>query len=152
MLSDIRDVNLWICRDGINTMISSIPRTSLCRGCFCFYHNRKQLVLGTNCLMGKFAHIEIVFTFNPNRHTRRNRFCLLFNNNLTFWVPFPTTNRSSCRKNSILAKVCFDAKRGLLVHKAKWIFISMTPHLHQILGYLLQNVVRFAAKWRAICR
>ena len=36
MLSDIRDVNLWACRDGITTMISSIPRTSLCRGCFCF--------------------------------------------------------------------------------------------------------------------
>ncbi len=31
--------------------------------------------------MGKFAHIEIVFTFNPNRHTRCNRFCLLFSKN-----------------------------------------------------------------------
>ena len=31
-----------------------------------------------NCLMGKFAHIEVVFTFNTNRHTRRNRFCPLF--------------------------------------------------------------------------
>ncbi len=34
-----------------------------------------------NCLMGEFAHIEVVFTFNTNRHTRRNRFCLLFSNN-----------------------------------------------------------------------
>ena len=65
MLSDIRDVNLWICRDGINTMISSIPRTSLCRGCFCFYYNRKQFVLGINCLMGEFAHIEFVFILTP---------------------------------------------------------------------------------------
>ena len=31
--------------------------------------------------MGKFAHIEVVFIFNPNRHTRRNRFCLLFSKN-----------------------------------------------------------------------
>jgi len=32
--------------------------------------------------------------------------------NLTLKVPFLSTNRSSCRKKSILAKVCFDVKRG----------------------------------------
>ena len=31
---------------------------------------------------------------------------------LTLWVPFSSTNRQPCRKKSILAKVCFDAKRG----------------------------------------
>ena len=31
---------------------------------------------------------------------------------LTLWVPFLSTNRSPCRKKSILAKVCFDAKGG----------------------------------------
>ena len=30
--------------------------------------------------------------------------------NLTLWVPFLSTNCSPCRKKSILAKVCFDAK------------------------------------------
>lgn len=28
--------------------------------------------------MGEFAHIEVVFTFNSNRHIRHNRFCPLF--------------------------------------------------------------------------
>ena len=32
--------------------------------------------------------------------------------NLTLKVPFLSTNRSPCRKKSILAKVCFDVKRG----------------------------------------
>ena len=31
---------------------------------------------------------------------------------LTLWVPFLSTNRPPCRKKTILAKVCFDAKRG----------------------------------------
>jgi len=43
--------------------------------------------------------------------------------NLTLWVPFLSTNCSPCRKKSILAKVCFDAKQGKIVHAAKWIFI-----------------------------
>lgn len=33
---------------------------------------------------------------------------------LTLWVSYLVTNRSACRKNSILVKVCFHAKRGLL--------------------------------------
>ena len=31
---------------------------------------------------------------------------------LTQWVPFLSTNRPPCRKKTILARVCFDAKRG----------------------------------------
>ena len=31
---------------------------------------------------------------------------------LTLWVPFLSTNRPPRRKKSILARVCFDAKRG----------------------------------------
>jgi len=31
---------------------------------------------------------------------------------LTLLLPFPLTKRPHCRKNSILAKVCFGAKRG----------------------------------------
>ena len=38
--------------------------------------------------MGKFAHIEVVFIFNPNRHTRRNRFCLLFSKNFNILSAF----------------------------------------------------------------
>ena len=43
--------------------------------------------------------------------------------NLTLWVPFLFTTRPPCRKKSILAKVCFDVKRGLSVNATKWIFI-----------------------------
>ena len=32
--------------------------------------------------------------------------------NLTLLVPISSTNRPPCRKKSILAEVCFDAKRG----------------------------------------
>ena len=56
------------------------------------------------------------------------------------------TNRSPCCKKSILARVGLDAKRSWPVHAAKCIFIEISRHLHQLLGYLLQNVVRFGAK------
>ena len=78
--------------------------------------------------------------------------CQLSERNLTLWVPFLSTNRAPCRKKSILAKVCFDAKRGQSVNTIKWIFISRNRHLHHIWGYLRLNVLQFTAKHSAICR
>ena len=71
---------------------------------------------------------------------------------LTLWVPFLSTTCSPCRKKSILAEVCFDAKGGEFVNVVKWIFISRNRHLYHISGYLLLNIVQFAAKRSAICR
>ena len=39
-------------------------------------------------------------------------FCLVFSKNFNIMSAFLFTNRSLGRKYSILAKVCFDAKRG----------------------------------------
>jgi len=39
--------------------------------------------------------------------------------NLTLSVPFLVAKRPPRRKKSILAKVCFDAKRGWYAHAAK---------------------------------
>ena len=66
--------------------------------------------------------------------------------NLTLWVPFLFTNRSPCRKKSILAKVCFDAKKGQCVNATKWIFISKGRHLHPFWGCLLLNIVQYGTK------
>jgi len=38
---------------------------------------------------------------------------------LTLKVPFLSTNRSPCRKKTILAKVGFEAKRGLHANTTK---------------------------------
>ena len=43
--------------------------------------------------------------------------------NLTQKVPFSSTNSPPCRKKSILAEVCLDAKRGWLYMQPKCIFI-----------------------------
>ena len=61
-------------------------------------------------------------------------------------------HRPPCRKKSILAEVCFDAKKGQLCMQAKCIFIYTDRHLHPFLGDLQQNAVRFDAKHGAICR
>ena len=39
-----------------------------------------------------------------------NFFCLVFSNKFNIMSAFLSTNRSPCRKKSILAEVCFDAK------------------------------------------
>ena len=59
-----------------------------------------------NCLMGEFAHIEVAFTFNTNRHTRRNRFCLLFSKN------FNILNALSDNQPPILPQK-IDSREGL---------------------------------------
>ena len=66
--------------------------------------------------------------------------------NLTLKVAFLSTNCPPCRKKSILAKVCFDAKWGGKWTLIKWIFIWRSRHLHHFWGGLLLNVVRFGAK------
>ena len=76
-------------------------------------------------------------------------FCLVLEINLTLKEPFLRTNRSPCCKKSILTKVCLDAKRGGMWMLAKWIFIWRARHLHPFQDYLVQNGVRFGAKWRA---
>ena len=38
-------------------------------------------------------------------------FCLVFSKKFNI-MPFPLIKRTPCRKKSILAKVCFDAKKG----------------------------------------
>ena len=38
---------------------------------------------------------------------------------LTLWLPFLSTKRMPARKKSILAKVCFDAKKGWHVYEVK---------------------------------
>jgi len=45
-------------------------------------------------------------------HTGQSSFVYFSVRNLTLSVPFLVANRPPCRKKSILAKVCFDAKRG----------------------------------------
>jgi len=52
----------------------------------------------------------------------------------------------TCRKKSILAKVCFGAKRGSMWMLAKWIFIWKDCHLHLFRGCLPLNGARFGAK------
>ena len=184
MLSDIRDVILWICRDGINTMISSIPRTSLCRGCFCFYYNRKQLVLGIivkqnccwkivvwrmqgvrsiasinlyaeekehffclrcthdfpnpflfdyNCLMSKFAHIKVVFTFNTNQHKRRNRFCLFFSKNFNILSALSDNQPLILPQKIDSREGFFWCKKGLACACGKMYIHSHKPPLAPVL-------------------
>ncbi len=41
-------------------------------------------------------------------------FCMVFGNDFNTMSALLGHNRSACRKNSILVKVCFHAKRGLL--------------------------------------
>ena len=43
---------------------------------------------------------------------RHNSFCIVFSNKFNIMSAFLSTNRSLGCKKSILAKVCFDAKRG----------------------------------------
>ena len=43
---------------------------------------------------------------------RHNSFCIVFSNEFNIMSVFLSTNRSLGCKKSILAKVCFDAKRG----------------------------------------
>jgi len=43
---------------------------------------------------------------------RHNPFCIVFSNKFNIMSAFLSTNRSLGCKKSILAKVCFDAKRG----------------------------------------
>ena len=43
---------------------------------------------------------------------RYNSFCMVFSNRFNIMSAFLSTNRSLGCKKSILAKVCFDAKRG----------------------------------------
>ena len=43
---------------------------------------------------------------------RHNSFCIVFGNKFNIMSAFLSTNRSLGCKKSILAKVCFDAKRG----------------------------------------
>ena len=59
----------------------------------------------------------------PRACMRHNHFCLVFSKKFNIMSAFLFTNRPPCRKKSILAKVCFDAKRGQHVNAAKWIFI-----------------------------
>ena len=65
-------------------------------------------------------------------------------------MPISSTNRPPCRKKSILAEVCFNAKREVSVNALKCIFIYKDSHLHQFGGYLQQNGVQYGAKWSAI--
>jgi len=58
---------------------------------------------------------------------------------------FLSTNRSPCRKKSILAKVGFDAKRGLVCECNKMNIYFKKPPFAPHLGL-------FAAKCTAICR
>ena len=51
-------------------------------------------------------------------------------------------HRSPCRKKSILAKVCFDAKMGSVVHAGKMNIYFMVPPFSPYFG-------RFAAKCTA---
>ena len=85
--------------------------------------------------------------------------------NLTLWVPFPATNRQPCRKKSILAKVGFDAKRGVACERGKMDFYLKTPPFVPVFGLfaakctaiwckthcnMVQNAVHFGAKCSAI--
>ena len=44
--------------------------------------------------------------------TQRNLFCLVFSKKFNIMSAVFANNRPPCRKKSILAKVCFDAKSG----------------------------------------
>ena len=99
-----------------------------------------QLVHLSTCLLTNLSTRQLV------------SFCLLFSKKFNIMSAHFIHQSPPCRKKSILAKVCFDAKRGWSVNTIKWIFISKNRHLHHIWGHLRQNVLQFAAKRSAICR
>ena len=79
---------------------------------FCVYI--MQYVSGMPCNCSPLPSQAYSFSEPMTTRTRlrHNRFVQFLVIKLTLWVPFLSINRSSCRKKSILAKVCFDVKRG----------------------------------------
>ena len=119
-----------------------------------FFLSTMQLPLAVNSMHCNCSHwplqarlfcVSLPCVFMRNNYS----FCLVLEINLTLKEPFLHTNRSPCCKKTILAKVCLDAKKGGMWMLAKWIFIWRARHLHPFQGYLVQNGVRFGAKWVA---
>ena len=90
---------------------------------FCVYI--MQYVSGMPCNCSPLPSQAYSFSepMTTRARLRHNRFVQFLAIKLTLWVPFLSINRSSCRKKSILAKVCFGAERGYLANATKWIFI-----------------------------
>jgi len=75
--------------------------------------------------------------------------CKIFNTKFNTMSTVFAQHLLALPQKSILAKVCFDAKRGVLYMQTKWIFILWHRHFHPIWGCLLQNTLRFGAKCTA---
>ena len=119
---------------------------------FCFSAMQLPLAessMHCNCshwpLQARMFCVPLPYVFIRNKYS----FYLVLETNLTLKGPFLRTNRTPCCKKSILTKVCLDAKRGSKWMLAKWIFIWRARHLHPFQDYLVQNGVRFGAKWVA---
>ena len=70
--------------------------------------------------------------------------------NLTLKVAFLSTNCPPCRKKSILAKVCFDAKRGVVCVCGKMNFYLIRPLFAPVLGSFPAKFSAFWCKTRCI--
>jgi len=83
-----------------------------CLSCNCLDHSLCRLLFNNSC--GVMWSERCPFRLYLDQKT--TQFSIFFVNysalNLTLWVPFLFTNRSPCRKKSILAKVGLGAKGG----------------------------------------
>ena len=82
--------------------------------------------------------LAFLLTCQPVSLKRCQLFSVIFN----IMTVLLYTNRSPCRKKSILAKVCFDAKKGVASECSKMNIYLKMPPFAPVLG-------RFAAKWSA---
>ena len=82
---------------------------------FCVFHDvvsvgREQHALQSLALVVVSA--RVLCAAAHSRVYAAQLFCLIFGKNFNIMSAFLSTNRSPCRKKSILAEVCFGAKRG----------------------------------------
>ena len=119
---------------------------------FLCLHNAVSVSRGQNALQPFALAVVSVHAFRHRclcMRTQHNLLCLVFSKKFNIMSALLANNRPPCRKKSILAKVRFDAKRGLACEWVKWIFIWRHRHLHPFWGDLPLNGVRFDAKCSA---
>ena len=121
----------WLCiKKGYLVEALSTPALQV-EGSFPMAHNEVKVKTTSLCFLCCYVKMgalrsqrekmndKLVHLFTRQPFNRCKLFSRVFNIMSTLFA----TNRSPCRKKSILAKVCFGAKRGWLYMRAKWIFI-----------------------------
>ena len=79
------------------------------------FHDAVLVVREQHALQPLALVVASVHVFRAVAHSRlftSNLFCLVFSDEFNIMSAFLSTNRSPCPKKTILAKVCFDAKKG----------------------------------------